>query len=77
MENRDRFWKLFRMLGSDNDAEALSALRSLQFALKAAGLNWTQWSQQLEDVDRKIAALQQSKSLDEFLNTVRREFKIK
>lgn len=43
-----RRWKLFRMIGSDVEAEALAAIRMLKKELASENMNWNQFVDNIE-----------------------------
>lgn len=77
MERQERFWKLFRLLGSDNESEALAALRSIKALLSSSGTGWNQWSAQLEEKDRAMGAMMGATTLGEFMEIMRKELKLR
>jgi hypothetical protein len=77
MGREGRYWKLFRLLGSDNEAEAASALRSLKSMLKSQGLSWNQFTDRIVEIDGLADNVMSSQSLDEFMELMKRELKIK
>lgn len=48
MADASKWWKLFRMLGSDNDGEALAALKKLKETLEREKRSWSWFSDRVE-----------------------------
>lgn len=64
MEEGDKWWKIFRMLGSDNEREAIAALRKLKHILEEKGKNWNWFSDRLKQ--SLLRSANQNKAAEKF-----------
>lgn len=72
MDDEERWWKLFRLLGSDNDAEAMAALRMMRSALRKSGSSWTQYAQLVERRMRTAELTAGGLSYEEFVTMLKK-----
>ena len=50
MRNTEMFWKVFRLVGSDNEGEALAAIKKVKAIITSNGVSWNQFCNGLEVV---------------------------
>lgn len=72
MDDEERWWKLFRLLGSDNDAEAMAALRMMRSALRKSGSSWTQYAQLVEKRMRAAELVAGGLSYEDFVTMLKK-----